>query len=92
MATNAHIFFVPTESAHIFSWKWRSSDGREESSGTFEYFYNCVEDARSHGYIVNLAGTQARTVDGSIRDESQVSRDPGSSSERTERDGPHVRK
>jgi|SoiMethySBSTD1v2_1073268.scaffolds.fasta_scaffold128351_7 hypothetical protein len=75
MAKNAHIFVVPSESAHTFGWKWRSSDGQEEAAGTFEYFYDCVEDARSHGLVVNLAGTLARTVDGSIRDASQMSGD-----------------
>lgn len=81
MSQNAYIFSVPTETEHTFSWKWRSADGREESSRTFEYFYNCVEDARSHGHIVDLRGSEARTVDGSIRDGVEVPGDVGPTSE-----------
>ena len=35
------------------SWGWRA-EGRS-SSELFPFYYNCVEDARRHGYHVELA-------------------------------------
>jgi hypothetical protein len=38
-----------------FHWKWRANDGKRKSERAFEMFYDCVEDARSHGADVDLA-------------------------------------
>ena len=38
-----------------FEWKWRCRDGKRKSSRAFPLFYECVEDARSHGVDVDLA-------------------------------------
>ena len=48
-----HIYPVPA-SGGAFHWKWRSTDGKRKSSRSFELFYDCVEDARSHGAEVDL--------------------------------------
>jgi hypothetical protein len=39
-----------------YQWKWRCVDGRKKSGSTraFDLFYDCVEDARSHGADVDL--------------------------------------
>ncbi len=37
-----------------YQWKWRCNDGKQKSDRTFELFYECVEDARSHGANVDL--------------------------------------
>jgi hypothetical protein len=37
-----------------FQWKWRCKDGKRKSDRSFELFYDCVEDARSHGGDVDL--------------------------------------
>ena len=37
-----------------FQWKWRCKDGKRKSDRAFEWFYDCVEDARSHGAEVDL--------------------------------------
>jgi hypothetical protein len=37
-----------------FQWEWRCTDGKRKSSRAFELFYDCVEDARSHGARVDL--------------------------------------
>ena len=48
----------PVEStAGVFQWKWRCKDGKRTSDRSFEMFYDCVEDARSHGGDVDLAQT-----------------------------------
>ena len=36
------------------SWGWRSEDGRAKSRDFFSLFFQCVEDARSNGYYVDL--------------------------------------
>lgn len=38
-----------------FQWKWRGKDGRRKSERSFELFYDCVEDARDHGVVVDLS-------------------------------------
>jgi len=48
-----HIYPVPA-SVGAFNWKWRSTDGKRKSSRAFELFYDCVEDARSHGAEIDL--------------------------------------
>jgi hypothetical protein len=48
-----HIYPVAATGG-AFHWKWRSDDGKRKSSRAFELFYDCVEDARSHGARVNL--------------------------------------
>jgi hypothetical protein len=40
-----------------FTWKWRAADSRAESDKSFEFYHDCVEDARKHGYSVK-GGTQ----------------------------------
>jgi len=37
-----------------YEWKWLTEDGRTQSSTTFAYFYECVEDARRNGFTVEL--------------------------------------
>jgi hypothetical protein len=48
-----HIYPVAVTGG-AFHWKWRCDDGTRKSSQAFEFFYDCVEDARSHGARVNL--------------------------------------
>ena len=48
-----HIYPVPA-SGGGFHWKWRSTDGKRKSSRAFDLFYDCVEDARSHGAEIDL--------------------------------------
>ena len=64
----AQIVSVGSGDAHGYGWTWRSADGKRKSSTNFAYYYECVEDARSAGYTVELAGSITRNVDGSARD------------------------
>jgi hypothetical protein len=47
-----HIYPVPAGGS--YQWKWRSDDGKRRSSRAFDLFYDCVEDARSHGNDVDV--------------------------------------
>jgi hypothetical protein len=42
--------------AGAYQWRWRCVDGKRKSSSSraFELFYDCVEDARSHGAEIDL--------------------------------------
>ena len=64
----AVIFSCKASVAPGYAWKWRAAGGKEESSSSFVYFYECVEDARSAGYAIELPGHTAKTVDGRDRD------------------------
>ena len=43
-----------------FHWGWHSADGRKTSRTVFTYFYDCVLDARRHGYEVDPARVAAQ--------------------------------
>jgi hypothetical protein len=38
-----------------YQWRWRCPDGKQQSSRAFEFFFECVEDARTHGCKVDLS-------------------------------------
>jgi hypothetical protein len=43
--------------AGAFEWQWRATDGTRSSKRPFRYFYECLQDARQHGYRVDVRGT-----------------------------------
>ena len=50
-----HIYPVASAAgARPFEWRWRCKDGKRKSSRAFELYYDCVEDARSHGVDIDL--------------------------------------
>ena len=66
MKRMAHIASVKAGAPHGFRWRWTSDDGKQ-SATSFEYYYECVADARGAGYDVPLRGAGARNVDGTVR-------------------------
>ena len=40
-----------------FEWKWRSADGKHESTQSFPYYFECFEDARQQGYTAKFEGS-----------------------------------
>jgi hypothetical protein len=42
----------PTHTADGFAWSWRCAADDTASTRTFAYFYECLTDAREHGYDV----------------------------------------
>jgi hypothetical protein len=46
-----------------FQWRWRCKNGKRKSQRAFELFYDCVEDARSHGVDVDLAQAHLEIAD-----------------------------
>jgi hypothetical protein len=66
MKRTAHIISIPTSGVNGFQWQWRSEDGKQSGS-SFEYYHECVENAREAGYEVHLQGSAAKNMDGSDR-------------------------
>ena len=54
-ASYAEVFPVAAASPHGFYWKWRSVDGTAKSSREYLYFYDCLENARAAGYLVDFS-------------------------------------
>ena len=47
------VIYAEPAGATQYGWGWRSASKR--SKGVFRYFYECVQDARKHGYTVDFA-------------------------------------
>ena len=63
----AVIVSCPVSSAPGYAWKWRAVGGTQESASTFVYFYDCVQDARSAGYAVDLPSGSVKNIVGKDR-------------------------
>ena len=68
------IYPVPS-SGGAFQWKWRCKDGKRKSDRAFELFYDCVEDARSHGGDIDLEHVH-QEIAGRITGRQRADRNP----------------
>lgn len=50
----ARIVPVPAKNRHGYRWSWRTLDGAAASERLFDLFFDCLDDARKHGYEVEL--------------------------------------
>ena len=60
----AEIYTVPAGREPGYSWKWRECGGTITSAESFPMYYECLSDARSHGYEVELTHAQGNTSPG----------------------------
>ena len=44
------IYPVPTQVGHGFVWEWSAVADENKSRHCFDMFFDCLEDARRHGY------------------------------------------
>ena len=44
------IYPVRTQYGHGYVWEWSTVDSDEHSNQTFDLFFECLQDARRHGY------------------------------------------
>jgi hypothetical protein len=72
----AVIFSIPTNTSRGYCWRWRSADSKAESQKQFAYYYECLLDAQTKGYVVQLAVAQGETAPSrwSLRDEGTGTR------------------
>jgi hypothetical protein len=61
------IYAKPT-GAQGYGWGWESGDKRRRSKGYFRYFYECVQDARKHGFDVEYAQVAEHLKSSGARD------------------------
>jgi hypothetical protein len=47
-----------------FSWRWEEYTTDVKSSRTFEHYFDCLADARLHGYDVDLTYAQGAKAPG----------------------------
>jgi hypothetical protein len=48
------LFSVDAAGRHEFKWEWRSERSGRRSSRRFDFFYDCMDDARRQGFKVIL--------------------------------------
>lgn len=62
-----HIYPVSAD-AGVYQWKWKSVDGKRKSgsSRAFDLYYDCVEDARSHGANIDLERIPDEIADATV--------------------------
>ena len=44
------IYPVPTQCGHGYVWEWSAVADETKSAQSFDMFFDCLEDARHHGY------------------------------------------
>jgi len=62
----ATVSAIPAGEASDFAWTWRSSSGDIVSAAAFAFYYDCVLDAKEHGYEVELTQAQGHTAPGGV--------------------------
>jgi hypothetical protein len=60
----ATVFTIATGEPHGYAWKWRCATGTVTSAGTFPFYYDCITDARKHGYEVDVTRAHGVTAPG----------------------------
>ena len=58
----AHIFWVSASPQPGYAWKWRV--GEKQSKQSFDYYFDCISDARERGYEVELSHAVGATAPG----------------------------
>jgi hypothetical protein len=61
---NAEIFSVPSPDVNGYAWKWRCADSATESAQSFQLYFDCLTDAKRHGYKVELTSATGLTAPG----------------------------
>jgi hypothetical protein len=60
----AEIYAVPAAGEPGYAWKWRSTNSKATSAGTFHLYFDCVTDAREHGYQIEATPGHGITAPG----------------------------
>ena len=58
------LFPVPHGNKSEFRWEWRANDNSQRSEQSFERYHDCMEDARRHGFEVQLSQPVGDTAPG----------------------------
>ena len=60
----AEISAIPAGEAPGYAWTWRCSADNRASKSAFTFYYDCVMDAKKHGYEVDLVKPLGATAPG----------------------------
>jgi len=58
----AVLFYLPMTTSAGVCWRWRSVDGKTDSTQAFSSYHDCLEDARAKGYCVEATAQRADTA------------------------------
>jgi hypothetical protein len=62
----AEISAVPSGDVTGYAWRWTCSADKTSSATAFTFYYDCVSDAREHGYTVELTRAHGATAPGGV--------------------------
>lgn len=60
----AEIFATATADAAGYVWQWRCLESKATSARSFPMYFECVIDAREHGYEVELTRARGTSAPG----------------------------
>jgi hypothetical protein len=52
------IYPIPTATGNGYVWQWSAIDRDRKSKCTFDLFFDCLDDARTHGYEPHFIDAQ----------------------------------
>ncbi len=55
------IYPISVAVGHGYVWEWSALEGSSRSGHTFDMFFDCLEDARRHGYEPHFLDAQHTT-------------------------------
>lgn len=58
----AKIYSLPAGGETGYAWKWTCEEQGVTSKNTFALYYDCLSDAREHGYHVELTQAHGATA------------------------------
>jgi hypothetical protein len=62
----AQVIAVPSH-PNGYEWRWACTEGKTRSKGTFEFFYDCLEDAQRRGYEVEIVVVDGANAPGGLQ-------------------------
>jgi hypothetical protein len=63
----AEIYSIPVKHQPGYAWKWRTLTGKTESRASFGFYFDCLGDARDHGYDIELTQAIGTNAPGGAR-------------------------
>ena len=62
----ATISAIPAGEAPGYAWTWRGATDGKTSRSAFAFYFDCVTDARKHGYEVTLTPARGAMAPGGL--------------------------
>ena len=63
----AELYSITVPQSPGYAWKWRAVSGKTTCRESFQYYHDCLADARAKGYEVELSQAQGHTAPAGAR-------------------------